>query len=500
VRYIVAPKHEYDVSLTPTEGAPAQTLPRRQSDDREKLELALSAARMGNFDWDILHDQVTISEQAARMFGGEPGLHDAHHGALIFSILPKDQRAEIRDQVLTAIKAGQSYEVEHRAVNQATGREFWAFSAGTPMRGPSGVIERVIGVVQDISERKAAEQQRETLVAELDHRVKNVLASVQSLALQSARKASSLDAFLKTFAGRLKSMASAHTLLTATRWRGAPLSFIAAAELGGLAPGQTHWEGPDLVLTPRATNAMALAFHELATNAVKFGALSNDRGRVDVHWRLTPAGGFELTWQETGGPPVSPPTRQGFGATLLNKVTCREINGETVMEFPVTGVRVVLTGDANVIVPSQPEAPAPAKRQAETPTVAGASAGDMTRTMAAKIRGLKILIVEDSLLLSLELESGLTEAGAKVVGQAAEVEEALAMMDADFDAAVLDCNLNGKSVAPVAEAMVALGKPFIFATGYGDQNAPQGFSAPVIRKPYDVTQVAAALAEATGRI
>jgi CheY-like chemotaxis protein len=255
------------------------------------------------------------------------------------------------------------------------------------------------------------------------------------------------------------------------------------------------------VLTPRATNAMALAFHELATNAVKFGALSTDRGRVDVGWRLTPDGGFEMSWQETGGPPVSPPTRQGFGTTLLSKVTCREINGETVMEYPVTGVRVVLTGDASVIVPTQAEAPVPAKRAVEAPTVAGASAGDTTRAMAAKIRGLKIMIVEDSLLLSLELESGLTEAGAKVVAQAAEVDEALAMINTDFDAAVLDCNLNGKSVVPVAEAMAAIGKPFIFATGYGDnQSAPQGFSAPVIRKPYDVTQVAAALAEATGRI
>ncbi|HET9161212.1 MAG TPA: HWE histidine kinase domain-containing protein [Caulobacteraceae bacterium] len=487
--------------MTPHDDAQVTTA-RRQAEDREKLELALSAARMGTFEWDLVKDTITISEQAARIFGGDPGTHEAHDGAMVFSILNAEDRPAIRDKVMAAIRAGSPYELEHRAVHQCTGREFWAFSAGTPLRGPSGRVERVIGVCQDISERKAAETQRETLVAELDHRVKNVLASVQSLALQSARKASSLDSFLKTFAGRLKSMASAHTLLTATRWRGAPLSFIAAAELGGLAPGQTHWEGPDLVLTPRATNAMALAFHELATNAVKFGALSTDRGRVDVHWRLTADGGFELTWQETGGPPVTPPTRQGFGTTLLNKVTCREINGETVMEYPVTGVRIVLTGDASVIVPNQPEAPAPAKRASvEAPTVAGASAGDMTRSMAAKIRGLKILIVEDSLLLSLELESGLTEAGAKVVGQAAEVEEALSMMEQDFDAAVLDCNLNGKSVAPVAEAMAAVGKPFIFATGYGDnQMAPQGFSAPVIRKPYDVTQVAAALAEATGRI
>jgi CheY-like chemotaxis protein len=120
--------------------------------------------------------------------------------------------------------------------------------------------------------------------------------------------------------------------------------------------------------------------------------------------------------------------------------------------------------------------------------------------MAAKIKGLKILIVEDSLLLSLELESGLNETGARVIAQAADVAEALAMINLPIDAAVLDCNLNGVSVAPVAEALVALGVPFIFATGYGDnQSAPQGFSAPVIRKPYDVTHVAAALAEATGR-
>jgi PAS domain S-box-containing protein len=488
------------VPLTPHDDATVTTA-RRQADDREKLELALSATQMGAFEWDLVADTVTISEQAGRIFGSDAGTYDAHGGEAVFSVLPKDERSAIRDMVMASIKAGKPYELEHRAVHECSGREFWAFSAGSPLRGANGQVERVIGVCQDISERKAAEAQRETLVAELDHRVKNVLASVQSLALQSARKASSLDSFLKTFAGRLKSMASAHTLLTATRWRGAPLSFIAAAELGGLAPGQTHWEGPDLVLTPRATNAMALAFHELATNAVKFGALSNDRGRVDVHWRLTADGGFELTWRETGGPPVTPPTRQGFGTTLLNKVTCREINGETVMEYPVTGVRVVLSGDATVIVPNQPDAPAPKRATTTaTQTVAGASAGDMTRTMAAKIRGLKILIVEDSLLLSLELESGLTEAGAKVVGQAAEVDEALAMIEMDFDAAVLDCNLNGKSVVPVAEAMAAVGKPFIFATGYGDQTAPQGFSAPAIRKPYDVTQVAAALAEATGRI
>ena len=153
------------------------------------------------------------------------------------------------------------------------------------MRRPDGTPKRLIGVMQDITARKLAEEQRETLVAELDHRVKNVLAAVQSLAAQSARKAASLDGFLKTFAGRLKSMAAAHELLTATRWRGASMRNIAAAELSGLAPGQTRWEGPDMLLTPRAAGAMSLALHELAINAVKFGALSTDGGRVEARCR-----------------------------------------------------------------------------------------------------------------------------------------------------------------------------------------------------------------------
>jgi len=111
-----------------------------------------------------------------------------------------------------------------------------------------------------------------------------------------------------------------------------------------------------------------------------------------------------------------------------------------------------------------------------------------------------VLIVEDALLLALELEAGLTEAGARVAGSAADVEEGLRMAELPLDAAVLDANLNGESVLPVAQALAARGVPFIFATGYGDSKfAPQGFDAPLIKKPYDVTQVAAALAEVTGR-
>jgi CheY-like chemotaxis protein len=293
-------------------------------------------------------------------------------------------------------------------------------------------------------------------------------------------------------------MASAHTLLTATRWRGAAIQHIVAAELSSQSPGQTRWEGPDITLTPRAANALALAVHELTANAVKFGALSTDAGHVEVRWRRRPEGGFVLEWVESGGPLVRTPTREGFGSTLLDKVTGRELGGSAKVEYLATGVRARLTADETAVMPSE-EPVAPARPKTE-PTVGGASTGDEALDRAKKVAGLKILIVEDALLLALELENRLTEAGAKVIGQAADVAEGLSMLDLPIDAAVLDANLNGQSVAPVAEALQRKGVPFIFATGYGDnQAAPQGFNAPFIRKPYDVTQVAAALAEVTGR-
>jgi two-component sensor histidine kinase len=351
--------------------------------------------------------------------------------------------------------------------------------------------------VQDITGRHAEDDARNALVAELDHRVKNVLASVQSLAAQSARKTTSLDAFLKTFAGRLEAMAAAHTLLTATRWRGAEIGNIAAAELGGLAPGQAHWSGPEILLNPRATNALTLALHELATNAVKFGALSAETGRVEVAWSRRKGGGFELIWTEHGGPSVAPPTRRGFGATLLDRVTGRELGGEARMEFAPDGVRVAITADATALARAD-RAPAPKAAKPEEPAATdGASSGVLT---ADAVKGRRILIVEDAVLLALELEASLTEAGAKVIGVAADVEEALKMAATPFDVAVLDANLNGVAVTPVAEALRRIGRPFIFATGYGDAApAPEGFDAPVVRKPYNVAQIAAAVAEALER-
>ncbi|HZZ89187.1 MAG TPA: HWE histidine kinase domain-containing protein [Caulobacteraceae bacterium] len=466
---------------------------------QERAGLALDAAQMGEFEWDIAADQLIVSERMAAITGLPAGSMPAEGGQAVYRYVHPEDRDLLQKLVSERLQQHGRYDVEYRMIRPDDGRVLWMYSGGVLDTDGENGPRRVIGVVRDVTQRRNEDDARNALVAELDHRVKNVLASVQSLAAQSARKTTSLDAFLKTFAGRLEAMASAHTLLTATRWRGAEIGNIAAAELGGLAPGQARWSGPEIVLNPRATNALTLALHELATNAVKFGALSSETGRIVVSWTSRPAGGFELTWVERGGPPVNAPTRRGFGVTLLDRVTGRELGGEARLDFPAGGVRATITADATALAARPAVASAVAQKPSEAapePHV-GASSGALT---ADGVKGKQIVIVEDAVLLALELEAGLTEAGAKVVGTAADVEEALKLIEAPFDVAVLDANLNGMPVTPVAEALRRLGKPFIFATGYGDAApAPEGFDAPVVRKPYNVAQIAAAVAEALGR-
>jgi PAS domain S-box-containing protein len=458
--------------------------------DRRRLELALQAAGLGEFEWDLVRDVLTVSPRMSAITGVPAGERPAEGGRSMDHYVHPDDLAGIEASREKHLAGGDNFEFEYRHIRPDDQRTLCLRVAGVVSRDAKGRPVAVTGIVQDVTARREEEDGRGALMAELDHRVKNVLAAVQSLAQQSARQTTSLDAFLANFGGRLKAMASANELLTAARWRGAAIDHLAAAELGAVAPGQTRWDGPELFLTPRAANALALALHELAANARKYGALSVEGGRVELRWTRLPEGGFEAVWTESGGPRVAPPTRQGFGSTLLAQVTGRELNGKTNVEHRPSGVRVTLRAGAAALAPRPEMVP-------EAPVVRPAEADVATATeRASSLRGARVLIVEDAVLLALELETGLSDAGAEVIGPAYELEEAMALLDRPIDAAVLDANLNGRSVTPVAEALAARHVPFVFATGYGEAGgAPGGFDAPVIRKPYDVTQVAAAVAE-----
>ena len=453
-----------------------------------RLELALQAAGLGEFQWDIDRNALLISERMSTITGLPAGEMAGQLGELMEVHTHPDDVEAFRAYRTKTLQSGDAFDTRFRMIRPTDKVTIWLRLAGVVTRDAAGAARRVTGIVEDVSRHHLEEDTRQQLMAELDHRVKNVLATVQALAQQIAKRTTSLESFMTTFGGRLKAMASANELLTAARWRGAAIDHLAAAELGALAPGQTSWEGPELFLTPRAANALSLALHELATNAVKFGALGAETGHVKLTWKTLPTGGFEIIWTESGGPTVSPPGRGGFGTTLLAQVTGRELNGETQVEYRPAGVRVRLRAGPQAVA-ERPDVMPEAPVARVTETVA-------TSRGPASLKGARVLIVEDAVLLALELETGLSEAGAQVVGPAYELEEALALLDQPIDAAVLDANLNGRSVTPVAELLAQRGVPFVFATGYGETGgAPGGFDAPVIRKPYDVTQVAAAVAE-----
>ena len=461
------------------------------SPELRRLDLALEAAGLGDYSWDIGRDVFHVSERLAAITGLTAGDQPARKTQTLYDLVHPQDRAATRAAVDAAVKSGGSFDAEYRFIRPDNGRTMWLRVYGLALRDQSGAAVEICGVVRDVSEQKLQDEQRRALMSESDHRVKNVLAAVQALAAQTAKRTSSLEGFLEAFLGRVKAMAAANALLGTVRWRGAAIADLARAELGDIAPGQTRRSGPELFLTPRAANALALALHELAANALHFGALSTEAGRVEVNWAAMQAGGFELTWSETGGPPVTPPARTGFGGALLAHVTGPELNGDVTVDYRAGGVFARLVAGPQALT-EPARAPEPASAAAWSPALATPGRADL--------RGVRVLVVEDAALLALELETGLELAGAEVIGPAFDLDAAMTFLSQKFDAAVLDANLNGRSVTPLARALAARGTPFVIATAYGEQGgAPEGFDAPIIRKPYDVLQVALAVAALLGR-
>lgn len=194
----------------------------------------------------------------------------------------------------------------------------------------------------DVTDRVRAERQQKLLLDELNHRVKNTLATVQAIAAQTLRTTDSPAAFRESFEARLLALSATHDLLTQSVWQGAPLRDVILMELRPHGAERYQLEGPEVSLSPAETLTLGLVFHELVTNAAKYGALSTSEGCVRVRWAIRDQGGalgLELTWSEEGGPPVSPPTRQGFGSRLIERSLQGDIDGEARLDFAESGLK-----------------------------------------------------------------------------------------------------------------------------------------------------------------
>jgi PAS domain S-box-containing protein len=214
----------------------------------------------------------------------------------------------------------------------------------SPIRGARLKMVGTVLEVRDISVEKRAEEHQRLLMNELNHRVKNTLAIVQSVAMQTFGAKGVDGAALQAFDGRLAALSGAHNLLTEQSWQSASLREVVAQTLGrgcGADPGRFEADGPDLALAPRTAVSIAMALHELCTNAMKYGALSSPEGRVSVRWRFGERDGEKrllLEWEESGGPAVSAPSRRGFGTRMIERGLAAELAGTARIEFAPRGV------------------------------------------------------------------------------------------------------------------------------------------------------------------
>jgi two-component sensor histidine kinase len=236
------------------------------------------------------------------------------------------------------------YDVEYR-VRQLDGNWRWLSAWGLVEfegDGPERKPVAIAGASRDLTELKRAEAQQRLLLNELNHRVKNTLATIQAITAQTLRNASDLPSARQAVDQRIRSMAQAHDLLSVRAWTGANLTDVVTRALHVFAPAQVKMSGIDLVVSPKHALALSLAMHELATNAIKYGALSRPEGRVAVQGGVR-KGILQLDWEESGGPPVAAPTQTGFGSRLLEDLLIRDLRGHTKLNYDPSGVRCSIT-------------------------------------------------------------------------------------------------------------------------------------------------------------
>jgi PAS domain S-box-containing protein len=238
------------------------------------------------------------------------------------------------------------YTLEKRFVRK-DGRIIWIAVRSSTVRDVDGSFLYGVRVVQDITDRKEAEERQKLLIDELNHRVKNTLATVQSLATQTARSTDSPDAFRSSFEGRLIALSQAHDQLTRRHWKSADLhDIVAAATAPYLSRSRDQFEldGAAITVTPRIALTLALAMHELSTNASKYGALSVSGGRIEIRWQVlrgTPPV-LRIEWRERDGPSVQEPERRGFGTRFIEGSVAAELQGKAVLSFEPKGLRCTM--------------------------------------------------------------------------------------------------------------------------------------------------------------
>jgi PAS domain S-box-containing protein len=367
--------------------------------------------------------------------------------------------------------------------SDALGRWFDVFAF--PMHGHSA--NHVAILFDDISARKHQEEHASLLLREVNHRAKNLLGVVQAIAKQTV--ATHPEDFSDRFQRRLQALATNQDLLVKGDWKSVPLMDLARSQVAW-SEDRLSLSGPAVAVTAQAAQTLSMALHELATNAAKHGALSNETGRVDLAWRIEAGatGGTRLLiiWRELFGPRVTPPAKRGFGSTVLEQVVKASLRGTAELEFASNGVVWTLDCDAESVLVGAP------------PTLDLPAAGSETTFGRPRV-----LVVEDEALIAIDIAEALEAAGFEVAGPVGSVREALRLIDGCC-AGVLDVNLGTETSEPVATALTHAGLPFVVVSGYARDQQPISMrEAPLVGKPLNpdalLAQLRSCMDSAEGR-
>ncbi|MGH6877493.1 MAG: response regulator, partial [Rhizomicrobium sp.] len=445
----------------------------------ERRNMALSAGNMGAWDWEVAGGTCRWDDGLCRIFGVDP----ATFAVAFDAVRPRFHPEDWRRLVAAFEDAGpeqKSWRTDFRIL-RPDGELRWCTGTAAAIHDRDGRLVRLSGVAADITERKRIEEHQILLAREVDHRAKNSLAVVQSIVRLT--RADTIKDYQSRVEGRIQALSKVHSLLAHSRWEGADVHTLVQEELTPYQMGGAEHiatSGPRISVTPPVAQTLALALHELATNAAKYGALSADHGRVRLSWEVT-TGALVLTWHETGGPPATAPQRSGLGLQMILSGAQSQVGGQANFVWNPGGLVCTIT------------LPCPDARTAARASQRGYGAGQTDA--AERASKPRILLVEDEPLVAMMLTGFLDQLECATLGPCATPFEALSVLkEHAVDAALLDVNLGGDTVYPVADALARVGVPFVFLTGYGEESIERRFADVTrLEKPVGFEGLAAAV-------
>ncbi len=445
--------------------AEVQTSAERLRESERRRSIALAAAQMGSWEWKLTTGECACDAGQLRIFGLER--KDTASIDDIRKVIPRDDFARLEALIGDGADS-QTFQTELRIV-RPNGEIRHCKCTGAITADAAEHAASVSMVMLDITDRKQAEERQLLLAREVDHRARNALAVVQ--AIVRLTRADSQKEYVSAVEGRIHSLAQAHTLLSETRWQGAHIERLIGEELApylGVSSPRVELSGPPVFLPAEKAQSLALALHELATNSAKYGALSAAMGVLRVNWK-SESGGVNLHWQESNGPPVAAPTSYGFGTKIMNASIKHQLGGNVIWDWRPSGLHCTLQIPINM--------------NGKMPKAARLHAGQNLVKLPTETMK-RVLLAEDEAIIGMMMREFLTEYGLFVVGPCCTMSEALSAVGTELDCAILDLNLGGELVYPVASALAERNVPFAFVTGYGCESLDGRFSnAPVLQKP-----------------